>query len=134
MSCLSLEPRVFRRLVPFLCLPILLLSTGCGDEPAAPDLEPEAPPVEAVQASIGSLPLEERLSGVVRARNQVEVRPEIEAPIVEVAVRSGEAVEQGLFQATVCLDVGLRDQSEGDANRAAEILSTGDFESVRKRP
>ena len=36
----------------------------------------EAPPVEAVQARSGALPLEERLNGVVKARNQVAVRPE----------------------------------------------------------
>jgi RND family efflux transporter MFP subunit len=54
-----------------------------------------APPVEALQARSGSLPLEERLSGVVKARNQVAVRPEIAAPVVAVLVESGEAVRQG---------------------------------------
>lgn len=44
-----------------------------------------------------------------------------------------EEVEQGLFQTTVCLDVGLIDRSGGDANRAAELLAQGDFEDVRKR-
>jgi hypothetical protein len=44
-----------------------------------------------------------------------------------------EELEQGLFQATVCLDSGLVDRSDGDANRAAELLSTGDFEGLRKR-
>lgn len=60
-----------------------------GDGPSAP------PPVEAVQARRGALPLQERLNGVVRAYNQVAIRPEIEAPIVEVLVRSGEAVTEG---------------------------------------
>ena len=55
-----------------------------------------APPaVEALRARIGSLPLEERLSGVVKAQNQVAIRAEISAPIVEVMVKSGEAVERG---------------------------------------
>ncbi len=44
-----------------------------------------------------------------------------------------EELEQGVFQAMACLDLGLVDQSDGDANRGAELLATGDFESVRKR-
>ncbi|MBS13128.1 MAG: hypothetical protein CME19_16160 [Gemmatimonadetes bacterium] len=44
-----------------------------------------------------------------------------------------EDMEQGIFQATVCLDIGLRDQSKGEPNRAAEILSAGEFEAIRKR-
>lgn len=60
-----------------------------GEGPSGP------PPVEAVQARRGALPLQERLNGVVRAYNQVAIRPEIEAPIVEVLVRSGEAVTEG---------------------------------------
>ena len=44
-----------------------------------------------------------------------------------------EELEQGVFQATLCLELGLMDQAEGDANRAAEIVATGDFESIRKR-
>lgn len=44
-----------------------------------------------------------------------------------------EELEQGVFQATLCLELGLTDQGDGDANRAAEIVATGDFESIRKR-
>ena len=44
-----------------------------------------------------------------------------------------EEIEQGVFQATICLDIGLDDQAEGDANKAAEVLATGDFENIRKR-
>ena len=44
-----------------------------------------------------------------------------------------EEIEQGIFQATVCLELGLIDQSDGDADKAAEIVATGDFEAVRKR-
>lgn len=54
-----------------------------------------APLVEALPARHGGLPLEERLSGIVRAQNQVTIRPEIEAPIVEVLVRTGDRVEAG---------------------------------------
>lgn len=52
------------------------------------------PSVEAVQAQFGSLPLEERLSGIVRAGNQVAIYPRINAPIVEVYVENGDFVEQ----------------------------------------
>lgn len=44
-----------------------------------------------------------------------------------------DAIEQGGYQATICLEIGLADLSEGDANRAAEILATGDFDRIRKR-
>jgi HlyD family secretion protein len=88
-----------------------LLGAGCrggGDEAARGDGE-ATPAVEAVQARTGSLPLEERLSGSVRARDQVSVRAEISAPVVEVMVRSGASVRRG--QPLVRLDDGtLREQ------------------------
>lgn len=51
--------------------------------------------MEAVEARVGALPVEETVPGVVRARNQVAIRPEIAGRIVEVSVRSGEAVKRG---------------------------------------
>ena len=42
------------------------------------------PSVEAVQARFGSLPLQQRLSGVVQAQKQVEIYPRISAPIENV--------------------------------------------------
>lgn len=53
------------------------------------------PAVEAVQAAYGSLPLEERLSGIVRAKNQIEVYPRVSAPIEQIFVNSGDYVEKG---------------------------------------
>lgn len=53
------------------------------------------PSVEAVQAHYGSLPLSERLTGVVKARNQVEIYPEISAAIVSVYVHNGDVVKKG---------------------------------------
>ena len=53
------------------------------------------PAVEAVQVKFGSLPLEERLSGVVSAGNQVEIYPRITAPIEEVYAETGQTVEKG---------------------------------------
>ncbi len=61
-----------------------------------------APLVEAVEAHFGALPVEETVSGRVRARNQVAIRPEIGGRIVEVSVRSGEAIRKG--QSLVRLD------------------------------
>lgn len=53
------------------------------------------PSVEAVQARFGSLPLQQRLSGVVQAQKQVEIFPQISAPIEEVYKQDGDRVEQG---------------------------------------
>ena len=65
---------------------------GAGDEEAAPR---RPPLVEAVAAREGTLPLAETVNGTVRARDQVTVRPEIAGRVVEVLVRSGDAVERG---------------------------------------
>lgn len=53
------------------------------------------PAVEAVQAQFGGLPLEERLNGVVRAANQVDIYPRISAPIEEIYVQNGDQVRRG---------------------------------------
>lgn len=89
----------------------LLLCVACaGDKSPAPDEAPATiPAVEAVQARSGRLPLAERLSGVVKANNQVSITAEIEARVAEVLVRSGEPVRKG--QALVRLeDDTLREQ------------------------
>jgi RND family efflux transporter MFP subunit len=89
---------------------------ACGAQEPARDGEADAatPAVEAVEARSGTLPLEERLNGVVKAQNQVSVRAEIEAPVAEVYVRSGEAVERGQPL------VRLRDDTPRDQLRQAE--------------
>lgn len=53
------------------------------------------PAVEAVQARYGRLPLIERLSGTVRAENQIAIHPEISAPIVSVEIENGDRVSKG---------------------------------------
>ncbi|MFZ0389299.1 MAG: efflux RND transporter periplasmic adaptor subunit [Calditrichia bacterium] len=50
------------------------------------------PAVEAVQARTGALPLTERLTGVVRAVNQVAIYPEVSAVIQQVFVQNGAVV------------------------------------------
>lgn len=56
--------------------------------------EQTTPTVEVTQARYGSLPLEERLSGVVRARNQTEIYPEVPGVVVEVLVSDGQFVQK----------------------------------------
>lgn len=85
-----------RTLVLFLLFPLLVSLAGCG---GSDETEAEAsgakPYVEVVEAREGSVPIEERVSGIIRAENQVAIRPEIEAPIIEVLVRNGETVRRG---------------------------------------
>jgi len=81
-----------------LCVSAALPLTGCGGRDLAEgETGPEGPipSVEALPARAGTLPLEERLSGVIKAQNQVAIRPEISAPVAAVLVRSGEAVKRG---------------------------------------
>lgn len=74
-----------------------LLITGCSDDSGAGENRGEKliPAVEAVQARYGALPLTERLSGLVKAKNQVEIYPEITATIVEVLANNGDFVKKG---------------------------------------
>ncbi len=72
------------------------------------------PAVEVIQARQGSLPLEERLSGIVRASNQIAIYPEIAAPVERVMVDDGDFVRQGQPL------VYLRSQQYEDQLRQAE--------------
>lgn len=56
---------------------------------------PTTPAVEVVQARQGALPLEERVTGQVIARNQTAIYPEVSGPLVEVRVDDGGHVEAG---------------------------------------
>jgi HlyD family secretion protein len=57
--------------------------------------EQRIPAVEAVEVVLGTLPLEERLAGSVRARNQTEIYAEVAGQIVEVLVNDGDRVGAG---------------------------------------
>lgn len=94
----------------------MLAAAGCGDGEEEPNGRDDraTPAVEVVQARAGGLPLEEELNGVVKARNQVAIRPQIEATVTAVLVRSGEPVEAG--QPLVHLDA----RDFGDQMRQAE--------------
>jgi RND family efflux transporter MFP subunit len=84
-------------LVPLTLLATAALSSCRGTETGRGPAEKAgaAPAVEAVRARSGSVPLEERLNGVVKAQNQVEVRPEITARVDKVLVRTGARVSRG---------------------------------------
>ena len=89
--------------VPLWICALATLIIACGDSSGTQESSaPPLPLVEAIETRRGALPLEEVVPGVVRARNQVAIRPEISGRVVEVLVRSGEAVSQG--QALVRLD------------------------------
>lgn len=72
-----------------------LIVTGCSSEAQENKTNQLIPAVEAVVARYGALPLTERLSGVVKAKNQVAIYPEVSAPIVQVHVVNGDVVEKG---------------------------------------
>ena len=83
--------------IVFAALLFSLIFIGCNGEEGNRGDRSNAniPSVEAVQAQFGSLPLEERLSGVVRAQKQVDIYPRISAPVEEVYVQNGDQVEAG---------------------------------------
>jgi len=70
---------------------------GCSSDSSAGKNEKIrlVPAVEAVRAEFGALPLTERLSGLVKARNQVEIYPEINAIVIDVPVHNGDFVKKG---------------------------------------
>ena len=74
-----------------------LLLFGCSAESDSSENRADwlVPAVEAVKAREGTLPLTQRLSGVVKAKNQVVIYPEISAVITEVLVANGDAVRKG---------------------------------------
>lgn len=81
---------------PFALELLAILAAACGGSSGGVESEnARIPAVEAVPARLGALPMEARINGVVKARNQVAIRPEIEGRVVEVLVRSGESVRSG---------------------------------------
>lgn len=84
--------------IHLLLILTLLTFYSCSSEETAENGENNdevIPSVEAVEAQFGSLPLQERLSGIVRAQKQVDIYARISAPIVEVYKQDGEDVEEG---------------------------------------
>ena len=82
--------------VIFLMLGVLMIHCSSETEGSRNSLENQLiPAVEALQAQYGVLPLTERLTGVVRAENQIAIYPEISAPITAVYVQNGDEVKKG---------------------------------------
>lgn len=76
---------------------VALSFSGCWAVPeeAATGAGRIIPAVEAVEARLDSLPLVERLTGAVRARNQVAIHPRISAAVTEVLALNGQFVREG---------------------------------------
>ena len=117
-----------RSLVFIVAVLPLLVWAGCGSSSDEGDRggrwggrggDGTTPSVEAVQARYGALPLEERMSGTVYARNQVEIYPQIGAPVTAVEVETGEYVEKG--QALVRLQSDVYRQRVRQAEASLRI-------------
>ncbi len=101
---------------------------GGGSSPWAQQGERQPPSVEAVVAEFGALPLEARVNGTVRARNQVELYPEVGGTVTAVHAESGDYVEEGQVL------VELRDRVFRDRIRQAEAdlrIAEADARSAR---
>ena len=68
-----------KKLYNLLLLSILGITIFACDTNNTINKEHLIPVVEAVQSQFGSLPLTERLTGVVKAKNQVAIYPQINA-------------------------------------------------------
>lgn len=79
----------------FIILLLFFIFTACNNEEKIERSAGAIPAVEVVQAQFGGLPLEERLNGIVRAANQVDIYPRISAPIEEIFVQNGDQVTRG---------------------------------------
>lgn len=87
---------VLNEITKILLFLVLLFINGCSDGRNNNNGRSHLiPVVEAVKSEKGSLPLVERLSGVVKAKNQVDIYPEISAVISEVYINNGEEVKKG---------------------------------------
>lgn len=90
---------MLRHRLALLAGALLLLPglSACGDSasggPGRSGMS--VPAVEVIQARLGALPLRERMSGTVRAANQVTLYAEISAPVERVAARNGDYVQTG---------------------------------------
>jgi RND family efflux transporter MFP subunit len=79
-----------------LLLPAVFIFVSCaGEQEQEQERNSYVPTVEVIETITGALPLEERLTGVVRAENQTEIYPEVASVVMEVMVNSGDAVTEG---------------------------------------
>lgn len=83
----------FERFSTLFLVSIILVS--CSEEQTDETDLSESVTVEAVEQRIGALPLVHRATGELRARNQVDIYPEISARITEIMVNDGDRVTEG---------------------------------------
>ena len=126
-----------QRLIGYIVVAIALFvgTAGCGsgdDENGGGSWgggqNQDPPSVEAVIAEFGALPLETRVNGTVRARNQVELYPDVGGTVTAVHAESGDYVEEGQVL------VELRDRVFRDRLRQAEAdlrIAEADARSAR---
>lgn len=93
---------------------------ACSDRGPTRSIGQLAPPVEATQARYGSLPLVERLSGNVRAENQVMLYAEIPGRIAAVLVNNGESVSAGQILVRLQDDAAREQVRQADAGLRIE--------------
>jgi len=87
-----------KKTVVLICFSLIL--SACGGQDSAQNAfqgfnGSQTPAVEAVLAQLGTLPLEERVTGRVIARNQTEIYPEVSGTVMEVFVENGDDVKIG---------------------------------------
>lgn len=87
--------RTLDRQLPLALTALLATVAACGTSEGQIPEDVTTPAVEAVQARYGALPLQERLTGTVRATGQVAIYPETSGPIIEVLADNGDAVRAG---------------------------------------
>lgn len=122
--------RLFRVLAPVLALAASAAGCGGGVDPAPSAGSAVVPAVEALPAQAGTLPLFDEVSGVVRARNQVAIHPEISGSVVAVRVRNGDQVAPG--QELVRLDDGPQREQLRQAE-AGLLMAEATAAEVRAR-
>src|SRR5690625_4703407 len=127
-------------LLPLLIISVLFSYSCTGEGSGGGPPERVIPAVEIVQAQYGALPLEERLNGVVTARNQVDIYSDVSAPIEAIYVETGAYVEEGtpllrlrntefqerLRQAEASLRINIAQRRQAEA-------ALGDVESELRR-
>jgi RND family efflux transporter MFP subunit len=91
------QSKKYLKILLFLLFLVTITFLQCSGDTSQSSVDKNIiiPAVEAVQARFGTLPLTERLSGLVKAKNQVEIYPEVNAIIVSVYVRNGDFVKRG---------------------------------------
>ncbi len=121
---------LFRVLAPVLALAASAAGCGGGADPAPSAGAAAVPAIEALPAQAGTLPLFDEVSGVVRARNQVAIHPEISGSVVAVRVRNGDQVASG--QPLVRLDDGPQREQLRQAE-AGLLMAEATAAEVRAR-